>query len=479
MTTPPTMEDRAAVPVTLPRDHPTKSYWQLDSDEIANLRSTESLPDEVDTVIIGSGITGASVAFGLLGNETSNGVHNIVMLEAREACSGATGRNGGHTKAASYLSFLHHQKEYGTDMAVKIARLELANIRAVHAFAKEHSIDCDSNPCSTTDVIYDPKQWEAAHEAVKAMQDAMPGDDASLYTFHSAEEVRDRFYCGKGGDEGVCGGITYEAGSINAYKFTIGVLKLCLQRGLNLQTRTPVTAVRKSESGWHVETPRGSIRARRVVMATNGYTAHLLERFQGVIVPLRGHVTAQRPGTSMPANGLPSTYSFIYQKGYDYMVPRPKGSKFEGDIVIGGRLTSAMYDGLNEYGTTDDTTADEDTMRDLHNTLPRYFGDNWGVDHRDGRVRNQWTGIMGYSPDGFPFVGEMPGEEGLWVSASFQGHGMVLCWMSARALVEMMRGRGEGLVDWFPDVFGIRESRLDLTFKGRMRDRGNSSVSDK
>lgn len=84
------MEKRASIPVTLPRQNPTESYWQLEPDDIADLRSTSSLPENADTVIIGSGITGAAVAFNLL----TNGSRDIVMLEARQACSGATGRNG-------------------------------------------------------------------------------------------------------------------------------------------------------------------------------------------------------------------------------------------------------------------------------------------------------------------------------------------------------------------------------------------------
>ncbi|KAI0407134.1 FAD dependent oxidoreductase [Xylaria palmicola] len=470
------MDRRAAIPVSLPVDQPTQSYWQLDVDEIADLRSTESLPSEAGTAIVGSGITGAAVAFNLL----SNGAQDIVMLEARQACSGATGRNGGHTKAASYLNFLHNEHHHGTEMAAKIVQLELANIRAVHSFAKEHGIPCESNPCGTTDVFYDAKQWETAQTAVRALQTAIPGHDAAEYTFHSPEEVRERFYCGRGGDENVCGGLSYEAGSLNSYQFTVGVLKLCLKQGLNLQTNTPVTSVsRRPGGGYQVDTLRGTITARRVVMATNGYTAHLLKRFQGIIVPLRGHVTAQRPGLSMPQGGLPSTYSFIYDKGYDYLIPRPKDAKFGGDIVIGGRLTSAASEGLNEYGTTDDSTEDGDTMRDLGNILPRYFGENWGGDQPEGRIRQQWTGIMGYGPDGLPFVGEMPGDKDLWVSAGFQGHGMVLCWMSARALVGMMEGRdGEELRRWFPDVFRITEPRFDLTFKGRMHTQGDPAAPD-
>lgn len=85
------MDERARIPVSLPRDNPTQSYWQDPPDAIASLRSTEALPESVDVVIIGSGITGAAVAWGLLQDRSSPG---ILMLEAREACSGATGRNG-------------------------------------------------------------------------------------------------------------------------------------------------------------------------------------------------------------------------------------------------------------------------------------------------------------------------------------------------------------------------------------------------
>lgn len=85
------MDKRAAIPVTLPRDNPTPSYWQDPPDEIADLRSSESLPENADVVIVGSGITGAAVAWNLLQNDPTR---SIVMLEARQACSGATGRNG-------------------------------------------------------------------------------------------------------------------------------------------------------------------------------------------------------------------------------------------------------------------------------------------------------------------------------------------------------------------------------------------------
>lgn len=98
------MDERARIPVTLPRDNPTQSYWQDPPDGIADLRTTPDLPGNADVVIIGSGITGAAVAWNLLqhgngsggsgGSDISSTPPSVVMLEARQACSGATGRNG-------------------------------------------------------------------------------------------------------------------------------------------------------------------------------------------------------------------------------------------------------------------------------------------------------------------------------------------------------------------------------------------------
>ncbi|KAL2760071.1 hypothetical protein ACRALDRAFT_1067286 [Sodiomyces alcalophilus JCM 7366] len=487
------MDQRARLPASLPCANPTASLWQTPLADIADIQAPE-LPAVTDVVIVGSGITGAAIAWNLLSRAKSAGQQNharlmnhathqrvgarvlppnrVVMLEARQACSGATGRNGGHTKAASYRSFLAHERALGSiEAACQIARMELANIREVHSFAKEHGIDCESRSCWTVDAIYDPDQWAHAHEAAEAMGKAMPGEDVSRYEFHTPEQVRERFHLEEGE---VCGGISYEAGSISAYRFTIGVLKLCLDRGLSLETSTPATRISALEEAddeghrWVVETPRGLIVAKEVVLATNGYTATVEPRFQGIIVPLRGQITAHRPGSGMPKDGLQMTYSFIYRDGYEYMVSKAEGSSHAGDIVMGGGLVKAPDLGLDEYGNSDDSTLNPVISKYLYGTTPRYFGSKkWGEDHPDGRVRKEWTGIMGFSPDGFPFVGEMPGRPGLWVSAGFQGHGMALCWLCGKALSEMMSGRdGEELRAWFPDAFRVSEERLLRRFDG-------------
>ena len=73
----------------LPVRNPTRPFWHDVPSPIAN-HIPAKLPEYVDVVIIGSGITGASTAHTLFheGGEDLS----VLMLEARETCSGATGR---------------------------------------------------------------------------------------------------------------------------------------------------------------------------------------------------------------------------------------------------------------------------------------------------------------------------------------------------------------------------------------------------
>ena len=334
-----------------------------------------------------------------------------------------------------------------------------------HDFISENQVDCDARRLDTVDVIYDQGQWEEARRSVALMRDLMGKDDpAAKYTFWDPAETAKRFLT-----PGAIGSISYEAGSLSAYRLVIGIIKLALTKGLNLQCNTPATSITSTNDSWSCGTPRGVIKAKKVVLATNGYTAHLYPKLQGVIIPLRGFVTAQRPPKGLPEGGLSNTYSFIYKEGYEYMIPRPKGTKFAGDIVIGGGLTKTAEEGLYDYGNTDDTKLNNDVIEYLKSSTETFFGPSWGDDHPDGRIRQSWSGVMGFSGDGFPLVGPMPAEEGLYIAAAFQGHGMVNCFLCAKALTQIITdGADEKLDSWFPRAYRMSESRFGAKFVDKL-----------
>jgi glycine/D-amino acid oxidase-like deaminating enzyme len=486
------MEGRARIPVGPPLGNPLPSYWHNPKSSLANPKKskTEKLNQLYDYAVIGSGISGTMIAYNLLKLRPDA---QIVMLDAREICSGATGRNGGHTKAASYRTYTHHVQELGKAEALKIARLEYANIIDTHRLAKETGVDCESKLCDTVDLIYDKATLELGKVAIQKLRaDAEEDekDDGGMACYEILEdqkEVKRRYFVASENEnpilaerEEIAGAFKYLAGRIHAYRFTTSILEDCVKQGLQLRTNTPVHDVRPSQQSsedgkplWDVFTQQTALTARNVIAATNGYTPYFLKELQGAIVPMRGQITAQQSGraTKLPRL-LPTTYSFIYRDGYEYMIPRPLPDGGQ-HIVIGGGLGRLSDAGASEYGFVDDSSLNPKISTYLRESLNGYFGaETWGEtseDEASQRVVQEWTGIMGATADGRPFVGEVPGKKSLWVSAGFNGHGMVLCLKSAEALVTMIEeGGNEGVPEWFPESFLITEERLrKCKFRGR------------
>ena len=153
----PKMEERRRLPPGLPRDNPIQAYWQDPPDRIADCRTTPDLPGEADIVIVGSGVSGACIAYNLLSSSPGT---KVVMLEARQAASGASGRNGRSRPRAEVccLNFLSHcvsrnvtrKAEPNTDLIFSKAAIPR---RQHSAFHPSHSVP----PCENTDQDAQPK----------------------------------------------------------------------------------------------------------------------------------------------------------------------------------------------------------------------------------------------------------------------------------------------------------------------------------
>jgi glycerol-3-phosphate dehydrogenase len=76
-----------------PVANPTASFWLTQPHHLASYRSSETTPEECDIAIIGTGLAGVSTAYHILANHKGT-EPKIVLFDARQACSGATGRNG-------------------------------------------------------------------------------------------------------------------------------------------------------------------------------------------------------------------------------------------------------------------------------------------------------------------------------------------------------------------------------------------------
>lgn len=225
---------------------------------------------------------------------------------------------------------------------------------------------------------------------------------------------------------------------------------------------------------------------------------------RGKVIPQRGTMTAQRPGTGLPTDACGSrAHVFNYPApGYDYLtqLPRREGKSEGGVLLFGGGFRQAGGFVVSEFGVADDSGYHLGIASHVQGALPEYFGRrNWGAESVDvpreeeeedgpwgqGRVKAVWTGIISISADLRPWVGRVPSvisgraapqplptksdiaaarslaAPGEWVSTGYTGEGMVHAWLCAHALALMVLGveNEEGVHTWFPGEYCLTEKR--------------------
>lgn len=168
-----------------PVDDPTISFWQEPPLPFAQ-HASSSLPKDADIVIIGSGITGISTALHLLRRDPKL---NIVMLEARTAISGATGRNGGHIKAVPWADHYALKETYGKESAIKITKFRLAHLEAMIAEAEALGEEGNVGQVRRVDgvcAVYDKEVWTQAKIKLDAFLEDFP-EERGRWTIHEDE----------------------------------------------------------------------------------------------------------------------------------------------------------------------------------------------------------------------------------------------------------------------------------------------------
>ncbi|KAG1740795.1 FAD dependent oxidoreductase [Suillus paluster] len=491
-----TLQDRIQRSPGLPLPNPSRSFWSYPPSPIAT--HVSQLPAHADFVIIGSGITGTAHADG----------HNVtvLVLEARDACSGATGRNGGHISPPLYHDYPSLKRDHGQAVAQKMIKFRLAHLQELRSAAEQEGILAESQwrEVESVDVFYDSDLFEKAKAKVQKYKADLPFE-AEHHQVHEAHEAIEKFRLAPD----TLGCISSSAGAIHPYQFVTGILAKLLSRypdTFSLCTNTPCTSISPPTSNtpyYTLSTPRGIITTPHVIHATNGWASTLLEKLRAKIVPFRGNMSAQRPGQSLPIPQSTTHRSFIFYTraiGYDYLTQLPTG---EHELMLGGGFAQDGDEGYEAMGNTDDTSYSKRIGAHLSGVLPQYFGeDNWGKESvlmdegedagewAEGRVKALWSGILGISVDLIPWVGRLPrvvsgrnepplssvvksekeeeGESvhvgappGEWIAAGYTGEGMVHAWLSGKALAEMVLGREVegGLGEWFPDMMRVTEKR--------------------
>jgi glycine/D-amino acid oxidase-like deaminating enzyme len=376
-----------------PVSNPTTPYWRSELHRLDSYRSTPELPAACDILIIGAGMAGVSVAYHFA-KECSTEPPSTVLLDARQLCSGATGRNGGHIKVKK-ATHLRWRESVGPSDAEAISAFAKAHIYAIKDVVEKESLDCEFELRRSYDVFVKEKDADTIHDGW--VHSLNLGEAWTRET----DVVGDKFAETVSAVKGAKLAVSSPACSLWPYKFVSQLLERTMEANpqLNVQMETPVTDV-EFVNGDGVEgetnivhTSRGSIKARKVIFASNAYTAGLLPQYKAVITPYKG--TAARlgppPGRDAVFPHLSHTYNIEYglrddSDTVDYLNPRP-----DGGIVLGGG--SWLFKDKRElwYGSVDDSTL-FDSIQD-----EKYFEDYMqrnfrGWEDSGTEVDKIWTG---------------------------------------------------------------------------------------
>lgn len=273
----------------------------------------------------------------------------------------------------------------------------MRNVHTVRSYIKENNVPCEWRDVSGCRSFWTEDVMREAEKELAHLETVAPDLRQLVTVIRDKEELKKH----RVSPDAVGVTLSQGAASLWPYKLVTFILeKLVKAAQLNLQTNTPVNDITTGDGRHTLHTDRGTISAKQVILATNGYTSALLPHFADLIVPVRGEMSALLPpkGNTL----LPHSYGMVGALGQpanndDYLVQRP----FEGVPNPRGHL---MFGGgrgaghLATIGVSDDSIIDEDSAAYLRGALFKVLeldGETEGL--KELEAVGQWTGIMGYS----------------------------------------------------------------------------------
>jgi glycine/D-amino acid oxidase-like deaminating enzyme len=377
------------------------------------------LPDSTRVAIVGAGYAGLNAALEL----TKEGLECIV-LDANEPGFGGSTRNGGIVSGGVNVG-----KRY---LAKALSEAEAAPFLsdASDAFTHiESVVACNNIACGWTKTGYFLGAWTKSHYAALdkkvAMLNAHAGSDASLVPRErQREHIGSDYYHG-----GMLIGRTAHLHPALYYK---GLLDLCSKAGVKIASKTPVTNLQESSAGWTVTTPRGTIAAGDVIIATNGYTGDVTPQFKRRVVPLGSYIIATEDlPPELAASVSPRNHSFAdTRRVLTYYRLSPDGKR----LIFGGRA---------KFGMTDPV----ETVPILYRFMTDRFPQLQGV-----KITHAWTGNVAFALDEMPHMGKF---ENLHYALGCNGSGIAMMSYLGHQTARKIVGRANSVCAFdreeFPD----------------------------
>ena len=334
------------------------------------------VPERADVAVVGSGFTGLSAALTL-----ARGGRDVVVLEAGPAGFGASSRNAGFVGKTLKHSFGSLLQSKGERYARAVYRELQEAFDTVVGLIEREQISCHYEQCGRYMAANSPRHYETMAREL-ALKRKYLGDDGEMVP--RAEQHREL-----GSDIYHGGGLLPGLGGLHPGLYHLGLLERVRSAGARVLGHTPVSVGRRESDHFVLSTARGELRARDVVVATNGYTGRATPWLQRRAVPFRGFMiaTEELPEEAL-ARILPKGRTMHdFNNNLAYLRRAPDSPR----LLFGG-LTGTMTDDLRMMAGR------------LHAKLCSNLPDLAGV-----RISRAWNGYCAGTFDLFPHLGTQDG----------------------------------------------------------------------
>lgn len=340
-------------------------------------------------MVVGAGYTGLSAALNL----AEAGV-DVWVLEAHEPGFGAAGRNGGQVNAG-----LKHEPEqiarhFGEARAERLIRLSSQAPDDLFRLIERLHIDCEARREGTLRAAYRSADVSGLHESARQWR-----------TFGITLDVLDsrEIHRRTGSARYLAGLYDPRGGSVQPLSLARGLAVAAHRAGARVYANTRITALSPEGALWRASSASGTLRAERVIIATDGYSDALWPGLKQSILPIYSAIIATElvdphvTQTVLPMGGV------LYESG-DITVYYRKSR--DGRLLLGGRGRQwAMRDPR--------------AFRHLADYVPRLWPILSGV-----RITHWWNGQFALTPDYYPRV-HAPAN-GVFIGLGYSGRGVAM-----------------------------------------------------
>ncbi len=372
----------------------------------------------VSVAVVGGGFTGLSTALSL----AQQGV-DVAVLEAHEPGWGASGRNGGQVNPGLKHDPDQVEADFGPDLGARMVALSGNAPNQVFELVERHQIACGALQSGTLRAAYQPRQ------------------DAGLRT--TAEQWLRRGapaeWLDVAGCEAVTGARRYttafldrRGGQLNPLGYARGLAQAAIQAGAAVHGASPVLRVKHDSGAWHVATPGGTVRAEKLVLATNGYTSDVWPKLRRSIVPVFSGIVATEALPAALAQAILPKRSVVYEIGsvtVYYRLDR------DNRLLMGGRSVQRDLSRPEEL---------QYLVRYALRLWPALHGIKW---------THAWSGQLAITPDHYPHIHEP--ADGVLACLAYNGRGVAMATAMGPELAKRIMGGKAAAIDM--PITGIKE----------------------